>query len=82
MGEATMLDARSRERLPRIVLAALLMGAVLYGGHMLLTPFLADAVWRYAALVALIALGIVSYFAIGALIGAFRLSDFRKLRQR
>jgi putative peptidoglycan lipid II flippase len=58
------------------------MGGVLYIAHLVLASLLSDAIWRYGALGALIAIGIVSYFALGALIGAFKLSDFRKLRQR
>jgi putative peptidoglycan lipid II flippase len=37
---------------------------------------------RYAALAVLISIGIFSYFAIGHLLGAFRLSDFRRAARR
>ncbi len=82
MGDEARLDARSSARLPRIVLASAIMGAALWGASWGMTDLLADAVWRYAALAALIAIGIASYFGVGTAIGAFRLSDFRKLRQR
>ena len=43
---------------------------------------LAAQVWRFLALVILIALGIVTYFGTGTALGAFRLSDFTALRRR
>jgi putative peptidoglycan lipid II flippase len=58
------------------------MGAVLFGLAQLLAPALADPVWRYGAVAALIGAGIVSYFGIGAGLGAFRLSDFKGLRRQ
>ena len=82
MGPEARLDARLLNRLPRIILAAALMGAVLWGANLLLADTLATPLWRYAALLALILTGILSYFGLGALIGAFRLEDFRSLRRR
>jgi putative peptidoglycan lipid II flippase len=81
LGIAVQLDARSRARLPRIVMASALMGGVLYGASILLAPWLYDFGWRYGALAGLIALGIVTYFGSGAAIGAFKLSDFRALKR-
>jgi putative peptidoglycan lipid II flippase len=81
MGDEARLDARLRQRLPRIVIASLVMGAVLWGAAWGLSGPLADAGWRYLALIGLIGLGIVSYFGSGVAIGAFKLSDFRKLRR-
>jgi putative peptidoglycan lipid II flippase len=82
MGDEARLDARLCRTLPRIVLASVIMGAVLWGAAWGLSGALADAAWRYAALVGLILLGIISYFGSGVAIGAFKLSDFRKLRRR
>jgi putative peptidoglycan lipid II flippase len=82
MGDEARLDPRLRSRLPRIILASALMGAVLFGLAQLLAPALADPVWRYGAVAALIGAGIVSYFGIGAGLGAFRLSDFKGLRRQ
>ena len=81
MGDEARLDARMRTRLPRILLASALMGAALSAAAWGLAPALADPVWRYGALVALILLGILSYFGSGVAVGAFRLSDFRRLRR-
>ena len=76
------LDDRLRNRLPRIVLASALMGAVLLGLAHLMSAALLDPVWRYGALAALILAGIISYFGSGVLVGAFRLSDFKSLRRQ
>ena len=82
MGDEARFDTRARSRIPRAVLAAIFMGGVLWGGQIVLGPLFGEAVWRYAALAALIALGIVSYFIAGTAIGAFRMSDFKKLRRQ
>jgi putative peptidoglycan lipid II flippase len=82
MGEEAHFDARFRQRMPRIVIASALMGAVLYGAAWAMEPLLQLHLWRYLALLALCGLGIVSYFGTGAAIGAFRLSDFTALRGR
>ncbi len=82
MGDEAHLDARLRRRLPRIVLSALIMGGALFLGQLALAPALATQYWRLFALAALIAVGIISYFAAGTLMGAFSLSEFRALRRR
>ena len=82
MGDEARFDTRARSRIPRAVLAAIFMGGVLWVGQIVLGPLFGEAVWRYAALAALIALGIVSYFIAGTAIGAFRMSDFKKLRRQ
>ncbi|WP_323005996.1 murein biosynthesis integral membrane protein MurJ [Pseudorhodobacter sp.] len=82
MGPAAQFDARLRNRVPRIIIASLAMGACLWGLSLLLQPYLAQQGLRYLALLALVIAGIVSYFGIGALIGAFRLSDFKANMRR
>ncbi len=81
MGLAVQLDARSRARLPRIVAASAIMGAVLYGVQWVIGPWLYEFGWRYIALAGLIGTGIASYFGSGAALGAFKLSDFRALKR-
>ena len=81
MGPEARPDVRLLNRLPRIILASALMGAALWGANLLLAEGLAAPLWRYAALIALILTGIITYFGVGALIGAFRLEDFRSLRR-
>lgn len=82
MGQAARFDDRMRRTLPRIVAAALIMGACLWVGQLALGPALQTAGWRYPALGALVVLGAVSYFGTGGLIGAFSLSDFRSALRR
>ncbi|MDR7125966.1 murein biosynthesis integral membrane protein MurJ [Pseudotabrizicola sp. 4114] len=82
MGEAAQFDDRFRARAWRILVAAFTMGAVLFGAMTVLGPMLGTPGLRYAGLALLIASGVLSYFATGALIGAFRLSDFRSALRR
>ena len=82
MGDEARLDDRFRARAPRIVLASALMGAVLWGAASLMGDVLASPGWRYAGLSGLVGLGIVTYFGTGTAIGAFRLSDFKRLRRQ
>jgi len=77
MGDAVRFDTRLTARAPRIVLASLIMGAVLYAAMLGLAPMLVSPGWRYLGLALLVLAGAVAYFGAGALIGAFRLSDFK-----
>ncbi|TNF57153.1 MAG: murein biosynthesis integral membrane protein MurJ [Rhodobacteraceae bacterium] len=83
MGEVARLDARALRRLPRILLAALIMGAALWGAGLAMADWLAAPGLRYGALAVLVLGGMAVYFAAGHAIGAFRLSEFaRALRRR
>ncbi len=82
LGAAVQSDARLRARLWRIVVASGVMGAALWGAAAMLAPYLAAPGLRFAALLALVAVGCVVYFAAGAAIGAFRLADFRRAVRR
>ncbi|MFC2970128.1 murein biosynthesis integral membrane protein MurJ [Acidimangrovimonas pyrenivorans] len=82
MGPAAGLDERFRRRAPRIVLASAGMGLCLFVTMMELEGMLAAGALKYLALLILIGVGVVSYFGIGAAIGAFRLSDFRSALRR
>jgi putative peptidoglycan lipid II flippase len=77
MGDVTRFDSRFHARLWRIVVASLAMGAVLWAANLWLDTALNTAGVRYGALALLVALGMISYFAIAHLIGALRLSDLR-----
>ncbi|WP_424942206.1 murein biosynthesis integral membrane protein MurJ [Aliiroseovarius crassostreae] len=70
-GEVARFDARFRRRIWRISFASIGMGAVLWGAVLLMGPALATPGWRYLALLILILVGMVSYFAIGRALGAF-----------
>ena len=82
MGDAAHFDARFKRRVWRIVAAALSMGVILYLSAIFMTPFFAPGGLRFVALLVLVLVGIVSYFGIGHLIGAFRLSEFRNNMRR
>lgn len=82
MGDAAYTDARFRRRLWRMIVAALLMGAVLMLYVVAAGPVFGMAGARYLALLGLVALGMVSYFGFGQLVGAFRLAEFRRAMSR
>lgn len=79
------LDERSRKRLPRIVLSALLMGALLLAGAWALSANYVEHAGFIAAawgLLLLVTGGILGYFAIAHLTGAMRLGEIRSLLKR
>lgn len=82
MGDVARFDNQFRRRIWRVCLASATMGAVLWGGMILLGPFLALGGLRFVALFALIALGMASYALIGQWIGAFSLREFRDAFRR
>jgi putative peptidoglycan lipid II flippase len=76
-------DARLKRRLPRLTLAALLMGAALWLLGDLFAPYVAgNFVERLVALGLLVSGGILVYGAASFVTGAYRPSDFRALRRR
>jgi putative peptidoglycan lipid II flippase len=82
MGEAARPDARLRRAVPRIALACLAMGLVLYGAARVLAAPLDDPTLRYAALAVLVALGFVAYCAALLGFGAIRPADVRAALRR
>jgi putative peptidoglycan lipid II flippase len=82
MGPEARFDARFMQRLPRIIAACVIMGAVLWAAAWALTPALHLPLWRYLALAGLCGVGIVAYFGAGTALGAFKLKDFAALRRR
>src|SRR6056297_1810961 len=81
-GDVARLDDRFRRRVWRIGLASVLMGVIVWGGNLVLLPVFGIPGLRWLALVFMVFTGIVSYFGIGHLIGAFRLSEFRQAFRR
>lgn len=76
-------DARLDRRLPRLVLAALLMAGALLGLDRLLDPYLTGSTFeRVAALGLLVATGCAIYGAACFLTGAFRPADIKALLRR
>ncbi len=82
MGDAAKFDARFRKRIWRIIGASGAMGIILLLAGAILSPVFGMANWRYLALLGLVAIGVISYFGIGQLIGAFRLGEFRRAMRR
>lgn len=81
-GAVTQLDSRFKRRIWRICLASVGMGFLLWLANLALSPLFVSGGWRYLALAILVVLGMLGYFGLGALIGAFRLSDFRSALRR
>lgn len=77
MGDAARFDDRLKARIPRIVAASALMGAVIWAGAKIAEPMLAADFARYFALLALVALGMAAYFAIGSGLRAFGIADLK-----
>ena len=80
-----LLDERSRQRLPRILISALVMGALLLAGQWLLrSNYAENAGFLVAAwgLLLLVGGGIVSYFSLAHVTGAMRLGEFKSMLKR
>ena len=82
MGEVARFDARFHRRIRRICIASALMGALLWGAAQIMETALHTAGLRYLALAGLVLFGIVVYFGAGRMIGAFKLSEFRRNLRR
>ncbi len=82
MGNAAQFDDRFRQRLWRIVFAAVGMGLILVVASTAMTPLFGIPTLRYAALAVLVIIGVASYFGIGQLVGAFRLAEFKHALRR
>ncbi|MFN4140660.1 murein biosynthesis integral membrane protein MurJ [Aestuariivirga sp.] len=79
------LDERSRQRLPRILLSAAVMGGLLLGGMWLLREnYVENAGFLAAAwgLLLLVTGGAASYFAVAHLTGAMRLGELKTMLKR
>lgn len=82
MGEAAKFDARLKKRLGRVIVASIAMGVILIIAATTMQPYFGIATVRYVALLALVVIGVVSYFGIGHLVGAFKISEFRRNLRR
>jgi putative peptidoglycan lipid II flippase len=78
------LDSNARYRLPRIGIAALVMGAVIKMMQMALAPWLTGPsnLARLLALAALISTGLAAYTALLHALGVARLGDLIKAARR
>ncbi len=82
MGDVARFDARFRRRLPRIVLASVLMGGALWAGALALDGPLHTPLVRYGALTLLVGGGGAVFFAAAHLLGGLPLSDLRAAFRR
>ena len=82
MGDVAQFDTRYRDRVWRICAASAVMGVALWGAARVLSDLLVADYWRYGALALLVLTGIVVYFAVGQIIGAFKMSEFRQAIRR
>jgi putative peptidoglycan lipid II flippase len=82
MGDAAAPDPRLRRALPRIALACLAMGVVLWVAARGMAGWLETDVLRYAALAGLVALGLASYAVAVLATGALRITDIRAALRR
>lgn len=78
-----VIDRQLARRVPRLALAAVVMGVALWAGDGLLDPWLNGRLWeRYAGLVLLVGAGCAIYVAACFATRAFLLSDIRALVRR
>ncbi|MEM8690733.1 MAG: murein biosynthesis integral membrane protein MurJ [Pseudomonadota bacterium] len=82
MGPEARFDGRFWRRLWRIVFASILMGACLWAANLTLTLALDLPLIRYAALILLVGIGIVSFFGFAHLFGGLRLGELRGAMRR
>ena len=82
MGDAARFDDRFHRRIWRIIAASLAMGAICWSVARLTAPALSTPGLRYLALAGLVTVGMASYFAIAHVIGALRLSEFKRAFKR
>lgn len=82
MGDEARFDDRFRNRLPRILAASAIMGVALWGASVALGPALGTPGWRYAALAALVATGMLAYALAALALGAMRPADLKAALRR
>jgi putative peptidoglycan lipid II flippase len=76
-------DDQLKRRIPRMAMAALLMGIVVFGIDQLFDPWLNGRIWeRYMALIGLVGAGVAVYGVACFLTGAFVLDDVKLLLKR
>jgi len=76
-----VLDRRLRRAIPRLLLAAALMGLVLAGLGAVLFP-LVGSLARFGALALLVVAGLTTYFGAAQLIGGLDLREALRLMRR
>ena len=82
MGAASTIDAAARQRLPRICLASVLMGGVIWGAASLIWPTYGAGLSRYAALAVLVAVGAASYGVLVLALGGLDRTELKNALKR
>ncbi len=83
MGGATEIDARLARAWPRIMVASLVMGAIIWGAYSVSAPLFDLAGWRYLGLAGVVALGAAVYAGTVVAIGGINPSQLKaNLRRR
>ncbi len=82
MGEVAQFDSRFYDRCWRILTASGVMGAAVYTCYQTFHGLFYVPSWRYLALLGLIALGGVTYFAAAQVLGAIKLGEIKQFMRR
>lgn len=82
MGDAAKLDERLRRVLPRVIIASILMGIVIWGLAWGMSDWFEAGKIRYAALGILILAGVVSYGGLIFALGAMTRADLKRFLKR
>lgn len=82
MGIEVQVDDRLKRALPRLVLASLIMGVIVWGLSWAMDDLLRAPGLRYVALAGLIAAGTAAYFAAVIGLGAMSVADLRRVIRR
>jgi putative peptidoglycan lipid II flippase len=82
MGDAAKFDARFFKTLPRIILASLIMGVVVYFVQLNLGDALNTAGLRYIALLGLVLSGMLAYSAALLGFGAYTFAEIKRMVKR
>lgn len=81
-GEQTQMDDRLRRRLPRLALAAVVMGAAVFALDMALAGPLSTPGLRWGALLLVVAIGAAVYGAAAMALGGGRISELKGMLRR
>ncbi len=82
MGDEARFDDRFKQRAWRIVAASVGMGIVLFAAIQMFGWAFELPGWRYLALLGLIGVAAVAYFMFGHMLGAFKMTEFKRALRR
>jgi putative peptidoglycan lipid II flippase len=81
-GDVARFDSQFRDRIWRVCLASVVMGAILWVTTLVLGPYLSIPGIRFVALAGLVSIGMLSYAVAGQMLGAFSLREMRRVFRR